>query len=356
MTEVADIKITKAVTSRRSGISPDKLIFGKVFTDHMFVAEYKEGHWTDLEIKPYQPISISPACSAIHYGQSIFEGIKAFRNARTGDIKIFRPIENFRRFNRSAARMMMPEVPEDVFMNGMKELIKMDQDWVPKEHDFSLYIRPFMFATDEFIGVKPSGTYKFLIILSPTGPYYHKPMRLYTEEKYVRAAEGGVGAAKNAGNYGAAMYPTALAQKKGFDQVLWTDAKEHRYAQECGTMNVFFVFKDAVVTPPLDEGTILEGVTRMSVIQLIRDMGNKVEERHLSIDEIKERFAKGELTEVFGTGTAAVISMISELSDDKKTMKFEESDWKLAPAIKAQLDAIREGSAEDKYGWLVGLG
>lgn len=355
MIEASDIKITKSPRTRLAEVPLDQMAFGKHFTDHMFVAVYKDGQWTNPEIKPYQSITISPACSAIHYGQSIFEGIKAFRNSKTGEIKIFRPEDNFKRFNKSADRMMMPEVPEDIFMAGMKELIKLDQKWVPAEHDYSLYIRPFMFATDDYIGVRPSATYKFIIILSPTGPYYHKPMRIYAEEHYVRAAEGGVGFAKNAGNYAAAMYPTALAKENGFDQVLWTDAKEHKYVQECGTMNVFFVFNDAVVTPPLDEGTILRGVTRMSVIRLLKDMGQRVEERKLSMDEIKQRYSRGELSEVFGTGTAAVILMVKELSDSTTNMKFEEAGWEIAPKIKSILDGIREGSADDKYGWMVGL-
>lgn len=355
MIEAEDIKITRAPGTRLSELSIEHMKFGKNFSDHMFTANYVNGEWTNLEIKPYQPITISPACSAIHYGQSIFEGIKAFRNLKTGEINIFRPEDNFRRFNISARRMEMPEVPEEIFIGGMKQLISIDQEWVPAKHDYSLYIRPFMFASDDYIGVRPSSTYKFLIILSPTGPYHDTPMRIYVEEKYVRAVEGGVGFAKNAGNYGAAMFPTAQAQRMGYDQVLWTDAKEHKYVQECGTMNVFFVFGNTAVTPPLDEGTILEGVTRMSVIQLLKDMGVSVEERKLSIDEVKERYHKGELTEVFGTGTAAAILMVSELADKELTMKFDQARWKIAPAVKKQLDGIREGSVADKYGWLVGL-
>lgn len=352
MIEAADIKITRAPGSKLSELSIEQMTFGKNFSDHMFTADYINGEWTNLEIKPYQPILISPACSAIHYGQSIFEGIKAFRNLETGDINIFRPEDNFRRFNISARRMEMPEVPEDIFIDGMKMLIDIDREWVPEKHDYSLYIRPFMFANDDFIGVRPSATYKFMIILSPTGPYFSKPMRIFVEEKYVRAVEGGVGFAKNAGNYGAAMFPTAEAKRHGYDQVLWTDAKEHKYVQECGTMNVFFIFGDTAVTPSLEEGTILEGVTRMSVIQLLKDMGVKVEERKLSVQEVKDRFAAGELTEVFGTGTAAAILMVGELADKDGVMKFDESGWKIAPAVKQQLDAIREGSADDKYGWL----
>lgn len=353
MIDALDIKITMAPGSKLSEVPIEKMIFGKNFSDHMFVADYVDGHWANLEIKPYQPIMISPACSAIHYGQSIFEGIKAFRNLETEEVKIFRPYDNFIRFNNSARRMSMPDVPEDIFIGGMKRLIGIDKDWVPSRHDYSLYIRPFMFAVDDFIGVKPSQTYKFVIILSPTGPYFPKPMRIYVEEKYVRAVEGGVGFAKNAGNYGAAMYPTAEAQRNGYDQVLWTDACEHKYVQECGTMNVFFVFGNTAVTPPLDSGTILAGVTRMSVIELLNEMGVTVEERNLSIEEVKDRYKKGELTEVFGTGTAAAILMVAELTDKEMTMKFDEEKWRIAPEVKRKLDAIREGSAEDKYGWLV---
>lgn len=353
MTVTDDIKITRAPGSKLNELTIEEMTFGKNFSDHMFTAEYINGQWTNLEIKPYQPVMISPACSAIHYGQSIFEGIKAFRDLNTGEVRIFRPEENFNRFNISARRMEMPEIPEEVFMEGMKKLISIDKDWAPSQHDYSLYIRPFMFANDDYIGVRPSATYKFMIILSPTGPYFPKPMKIFVEEKYVRAVEGGVGFAKNAGNYGAAMFPTAQAKRRGYDQVLWTDAKEHKYVQECGTMNVFFIFGDTAVTPALEGGTILEGVTRMSVIQVLKDMGVKVEERKLSIDEVKERYQRGELTEVFGTGTAVVILMVAELTDDNVTMKFDESKWKIAPAVKEKLDAIREGSAEDAYGWMV---
>lgn len=352
MIDALDIKITRAPGSKLSEVPIEKMMFGKNFSDHMFVADYIDGHWTNLEVKPYQPVMISPACSAIHYGQSIFEGIKAFRNLDTDEVKIFRPLENFRRFNNSARRMSMPDVPEEIFMEGMKRLIQVDKEWAPAKLDYSLYIRPFMFATDAFIGVKPSSTYKFIIILSPTGPYYPKPLRIFVEEKYVRAVEGGVGFAKNAGNYGAAMYPTAEAQRNGYDQVLWTDACEHKYVQECGTMNVFFLFGNTAVTPPLDSGTILAGVTRMSVIELLHEMGVEVEERNLSIQEVKDRYKKGELTEVFGTGTAAAILMVAELSDKELTMKFDEGKWKIAPEVKKKLDAIRQGSGEDKYGWL----
>lgn len=352
MTVMDDIKVTRVKESRLKNLSLDQMAFGKNFTDHMFVVSFSDGHWHDPEIKPYQPITVSPACSAFHYGQSIFEGIKAFRNLKSGAINVFRLKDHFKRFNISAKRMNMPEISEDLFIEGIKELIRIDDAWVPNIHDHSLYIRPFMFANEGFIGVRPSSKYEFIIILSPTGPYYSKPLHIYAEKKYVRAAEGGVGYAKNAGNYGAAMYPTSLAKKNGYDQVLWMDAKEHKYVQECGTMNVFFAFGNTVVTPSLGEGTILDGVTRMSIVKLLGDMGYQMEERHLSLDEIKERFKKGELTEAFGTGTAAVVLMIAGLADDSDTINFDEKKWTVGPAVKQKLDAIREGSEPDNYGWL----
>lgn len=344
--------VKKAERSKLKDLSLEQMTFGKNFSDHMFVADCVDGEWKNVEIRPYEPITISPACSAIHYGQSIFEGIKAFRNLKTGEVKIFRPRDNFNRFNISARRMEMPEVPEEIFMDGMKQLIELDQQWVPNAHDYSLYIRPFMFANDAFIGVRPATQYKFMIILSPTGPYVSHPLRIFVEEKYVRASEGGVGFAKNAGNYGAAMHPTAEAKKMGYDQVLWTDAKEHKYVQECGTMNVFFIFGNTAVTPGLESGTILEGVTRMSVIQMLKDMGLMVEERDLSIDEVKDKYKSGVLTEAFGTGTAATILMIQELADKESKMIFPEYKWKVGPKIKSALDAIREGSTPDVHGWL----
>lgn len=352
MIATADFKITKTKTSKLASLDVNNIPFGKYFTDHMFEANFENGEWGTGEIKPYQPITIDPSCSAIHYGQSIFEGIKAYKN-RDGVPFIFRPEDNFKRFNISAERMEMPQVPEEIFMEGMKQLVKLDQDWIPNKPDHSLYIRPFMFATDEAIGVKPGQKYKFLIILSPTGPYYSAPMRIYVEEKYVRAVPGGVGFTKNAGNYGASMYATAEAKRKGYDQVLWMDAFEHKYVQECGTMNVFFIIGHKAITPPLTEDTILAGVTRASVIQILRDMGMEVVERPLSINEIIDAYKKGELNELFGTGTAATISMIKELSYQDLVMSFDTGKWKIAPEIARTMNAIKEGKTVDKYGWMV---
>ncbi|MEO9003178.1 MAG: branched-chain amino acid aminotransferase [Ginsengibacter sp.] len=352
MTTLDNFKVTKTKQSKLSSIDYDHLTFGKYFTDHMLVADYANGEWRSVSIMPYQPIIIDPSCAALHYGQAIFEGIKAYRNQKN-EIGIFRPYENFKRFNISAKRMEMPQIPEEIFMEGMKQLVQLDEKWVPEKHDFSLYIRPFMFNTDEMIGVKPGSNYKFMIILSPTGPYYSDPMRIYAEEKYVRASEGGVGFAKVAGNYGSSLLATSEAKAKGYDQVLWMDATEHKYVQECGTMNIFFIIGNKAITPDLEHGTILAGITRDSVIKVIEDMGMQVEERLLSIDEIVEAFNKGLLHEIFGTGTAATISMIRELRYRDFVMSFDTDSWTIAPKIKSRLDDIKEGNEEDKFGWMV---
>lgn len=351
MVAAMDISITKAERSKLQDLNLDNLPFGKYFTDHMLEADFENGEWKNAEIKPYQPLLLSPSTAALHYGQAIFEGIKAYKD-KEGNAFIFRPHDNFKRFNISADRMQMPAVPEELFMEGMLQLVGLDKNWIPSKEDHSLYIRPFMFSSDELIGVRPSDNYKFLIIMSPSGPYYSAPMRIYVEEKYVRAVTGGVGFAKAAGNYGAAMYATAEAKKKGYDQVLWMDPFEHKYVQECGTMNVFFIIGNTAITPGLEQGTILGGVTRQSVITLLQELGLKVEERQLSIDEIIAAYEAGELKEVFGTGTAATISPIKELGYKDFSMKFDVDSWKTAPAIKKWLTDIREGRAEDKLGWM----
>src|SRR5690606_2713553 len=274
MDMIADrnILITRAETSRLNELNFDKIPFGRYFTDHMLEADYEKGEWVNVEIKPYQPLVLSPSLSAIHYGQSIFEGIKAYKN-KDGKVNIFRPVDNWKRFNQSAKRLCMPEVPYDIFIEGMQKLIQLDEAWVSDKDGHSLYIRPFMFSTEEFIGVAPAERFKFMIILSPAGLYYSAPVKIYVEEKYTRAAPGGVGFVKAAGNYALSMLPTREARQKGFDQVLWTDSVEHKYAQEIGTMNVFFVLNGKVVTPDLSSGTILAGVTRDSAIRVLRDLG-----------------------------------------------------------------------------------
>lgn len=351
MIAVADFNITKVERSKLNDINLENIPFGKYFTDHMLEVDYEDGEWKVPEIKPYQPLLLSPALAALHYGQAIFEGIKAYKNP-AGEAFIFRPADNFRRFNISAERMQMPQVPEEIFMEGMRLLIQMDSKWIPSQADHSLYIRPFMFSSDEMIGVRPSDKYKFMVILSPTGPYYVEPMRIYVEEKYVRAVPGGIGYAKAAGNYGGAMYATAEARKLGYDQVLWTDAYEHKYVQECGTMNVFFIIGNTAITPELEQGTILAGITRDSAITVLRELGYTIEERPLSMDEIIAAYEAGSLREVFGTGTAATISLIKELRYKDYTMSFPVADWTAAPALKDRMNAIRYGLAPDVHGWM----
>lgn len=342
--------VTRVEHSKLQDNPLENIPFGRYFTDHMLEADYDNGEWKNVEIKPYQPLVMSPSLAAIHYGQSIFEGIKAYKDV-SGEAFIFRPHDNFKRFNISADRMQMPAVPEEIFIEGMRQLIAIDKNWIPAKPDHSLYIRPFMFSSEEMIGVKPSDTYKFLIILSPTGPYYSAPMKIYVEDTYTRAAPGGVGFAKTAGNYAASLKAAAVARDQGYDQVLWTDAFEHKYAEEIGTMNVFFVVDGKVITPDLTTGTSLAGVTRDSAIVLFREMGLEVEERKVNMDDILQAYREHKLTEVFGTGTAATISMIRELTYRGSVMKLEESAWKIAPEMKRRMDAIKSGTADDTYGW-----
>ena len=352
MQQMDEIKITKAPTSKLPSVDFNNLGFGNYFTDHMFVVDYRDGEWGNAEIVPYGPISFEPALSAIHYGQSIFEGIKAYR-MKDGSAAIYRPYENMKRFNRSALRMEMPEVPEELFIGGIKKLLQVEDQWVPHEIEHALYVRPFMFSTDQVMRVMPATTYKFMIILSPVGAYYAAPMRLWVEQEFVRAAAGGVGNAKTAGNYAASLHPFAVAKKRGYDQVLWTDANEHKYVQECGTMNVFFLVGGKLLTPGLDSGTILEGVTRDSVIQVAGDLGIAVEERDISIDELVLAYQAGQFTEAFGSGTAATVAKIEEINYKDFIMTFNPLNQPVADALKQRLTEIRDGVLPDTRGWMV---
>lgn len=354
MIAASDFNVTRTESSKLHSLTLEDMPFGKYFTDHMLEVDYKDGAWKTVEIKPYQPLLFCPSLAALHYGQAIFEGVKAFKN-QEGKVQIFRPYANFKRFNISAERMEMPKIPEEIFIGGMKQLVRLDEDWIPAKQDHALYIRPLMFGIDEMIGVRPGEEYKFIIILSPTGPYHSSPMKIYVEEKYVRAVPGGVGYAKTAGNYAAAMYATAAAKKNGFDQVLWTDAFEHKYVQECGMMNIFFIIGSKAITPDLNEGTILAGVTRESVIQLLQESGFTIEERKISIDEIVAAYKQKTLLEVFGTGTAATISLIKELRYRDFVMNFDVDKWKIAPEMKNRLSAIKEGRENDRYKWMMKL-
>ncbi len=347
------IKITKTKHSRLSDIDFNNIPFGKTFSDHMFVADYKDGAWGDFQIIPFGNFSLHPATMAIHYGQSIFEGMKASMSF-DGQPLLFRPELHAARFNKSAERMNMPEFPEDVFLEAIHQLVSLEKDWIPPAKGSAMYIRPFMFSTDEFIGVKPSNTYKFVIIVGPVGPYYPKPISLITPKHYIRAAKGGTGFAKTAGNYGASLLPTTLANKAGFDQVLWLDAKEFKYVQEVGTMNIFFVIDGIVYTPPVADGTILNGVTRRSVKQILREKGYTVIVRNVAIDEIVAAYKSDKLQEVFGTGTAAVVANVSAIEHNGFLMEFPDcKNAPIAKTAKAEIDGLRAGTIEDTRGWIV---
>lgn len=349
-----NINIKKVVSSRIHELDNNKIDFGKVYSDHMLIVDYEDGEWKQPEIIPYGNISISPATSFIHYGQAIFEGVKAYKDPQ-GNAVMFRPYDNWKRLNRSAERMGMPELPEEIFMEGLKQLIELDKEWIPTAERTSLYIRPFMMAMDEFIGIKPTTKFRFMVITSPAGPYYAEPVSIYVDENYVRAFPGGTGYTKAAGNYGASMYPMTEVRKKGYHQILWMDGLEHKYVQEIGTMNVFFVLGDKVITPNLGD-TILEGVTRDSVITILKDNGYTVEERPLHIDEIVEAARAGQLKEAFGTGTAASIAPIQDLTYLGEKMELPPVDsWKTAHWLRDELNAIRYGRKEDKYGWVYKL-
>ncbi|MBN8703871.1 MAG: branched-chain amino acid aminotransferase [Bacteroidetes bacterium] len=352
ITTSPSIAIKKVKTSRISEIEENNLGFGKYFSDHMLVADYSNEEWQSATIQPYEKLLFSPSTSAFHYGQAIFEGMKAYR-FDTGEIALFRPFSNWKRFNISAERMAMPIVPEDLFIEGLKQLVQLDKEWIPKTSGSSLYIRPFMIGTDEYVGVKASDTYKFMIFTTPVGQYYSAPVKVLVETNYIRAVEGGIGYVKAAGNYGRSLFPTKLAQQRGYQQIIWTDARNHRFIEESGTMNVIFVIDDIIITPPIGD-TILSGITRDSVLALARDWGYRVQERKISLDEIVDAHKRGTLQEAFGAGTAATIAHIS-------TIGFEGKDYELPPVegnifsnrVKKELENIRHGRAEDKHNWMV---
>lgn len=348
------IDISLTTNSRISELEEGLNKFGRIFSDHMFVADFSDGEWSDARIVPYKDLSLSPATSAIHYGQSIFEGMKAYKN-EDGETLLFRPTDNIKRLNISAERMCMPDVPEDLFYDGLKQLLDIDKDWIPSAEDTSLYIRPFMFSTDNYIGVKPSDKYKFMIFTTPVGGYYTEPVKVKVETHYTRSASGGVGFAKAAGNYAASLYPAKLAQKEGYHQLVWTDAKEHKYIEESGTMNIMFVIGDKLITPATSD-SILDGITRDSVLILARDWGYTVEERKVSVDEVVEAATSGNLKEAFGTGTAATIAQISIFNHkgiDYELPSIESREF--SNRVSSYLQDIKRGKIEDSHGWIVKL-
>ena len=349
---VSNIKVERAEHSKLPEVDFNNIQFGKQFADHMFVADYKDGEWKNLEIKPYAPITISPACAALHYGQSVFEGMKAYKNV-DGDIYLFRPKDNAKRLNVSSTRMCMPEFPEELFMEALRKLVEVDAAWVPDIEGCSLYIRPFMFASEELLGVRPADEYKFMIFTSPVGSYYSGEVHVKIETEFTRAAEGGVGYAKAAGNYAASLYPAKLGQDKGFRQLIWTDAKTHEYIEEAGTMNIMFHIGDTLITPNLELKTTLAGITRDSVLTIAKELGVKVEERRVSVKEVIEAANNGTLKDVFGCGTAATIAQVSSIThfSDRYELPALE-DRKLSNEIGQVLQDLKRGKIADKHNWI----
>jgi branched-chain amino acid aminotransferase len=348
------IEIKKSSTSRTK-VPVDKLGFGKYFTDHMFLLDYQDGRWSRPRIEPYGPLSLEPGACVLHYSQCLFEGMKAFKG-KSGKIRLFRPRFHAERFAKGARRLCMPSVAEEDFLAALRTLVKLDADWVPNSRGASLYVRPTLIGTESFLGVRPAEKYQFFIIMSPVGAYYAEgfnPVKIWVEEEFTRAAPGGLGAVKAGANYAASMAASMAAKAKGYAQVLWLDAVEHRQIEEVGTMNVFFRFKGEVVTPPL-EGTILNGATRDCVIRLLQDWGFNVRERKLALDEVIAGYKSGELLEAFGTGTAAVISPIGELATKSESLKLcpDGKAAELTQRLYDEITAIQYGEKHDPYGWV----
>jgi branched-chain amino acid aminotransferase len=355
---MTEFKVIKTTNPKVKPADESKLGFGKVFSDHMFIMNYTEGRgWHDGRIVPYGPIELDPAAVVLHYAQELFVGQKAFLGP-DGEIHIFRPIENVRRMNNSCERICAPCVPEDVAMDAITTLVALDAGWIPKSPGTSLYIRPFMIGTEPFLGLHPSKTYLFIIILSPSGHYYPKgltPTRIYVESEEVRATPGGTGFAKLGANYAISMHAQVKAGKKGYDQILWLDGVERKYVEEIGSSNAFFVIDGAVVTTPL-LGTILPGVTRKSCIEILKDKGYKVEERRLSIDELIEAAEGGKLNEVFATGTAAVISPVGRLGyKDREFIINNNEIGGISQMLYDTITGIQKGGIPDKFGWILKL-
>ena len=352
MIQGEELKISKTSESRINQVDWDNLPFGKVFSDHMLVMDYKDGAWQEAEIVPFGNLSLHPATSAIHYGQSIFEGMKANKD-ENGDVIIFRPDLNAKRFIESCKRMCMPAISEATFTELIRRVVDLDRDWIPAKAGYSLYIRPFMFATDDFIGIKPSDTYKFIIFTCPVGSYYSQPVNVKIEEYYTRAAEGGVGRAKTAGNYAASLYPAKLAQEAGFHQLVWTDAKEHKYIEESGTMNILFEIDGKLITPSEDSDTILKGVTKRSAIEIAAHWGVEVEERKVTVEEVVQGLREGRVTDAFGAGTAATIAQVAKIGFRDELFELPPVESRgISNKIKQYLIDLKAGRLEDEMNWL----
>lgn len=347
------IKITRTKQSKIQEIDLDNPGFGKFYTDHMLVCTYADGEWASPEIKPYGPFQLDPAAKIFHYGQSIFEGMKAFKD-KEGGVVIFRPDQNFERFNRSAKRMCIPEFPKSYFFEGLEQLLELDKAWINPKNGYSLYIRPFIFATQPQISAAPSTQYTMTIFCSPVKSYYtpgEGGLKVLVQDRFSRSADGGVGFVKNGGNYGASFYPTELAKEKGFGQIIWTDAETHEYMEECGTMNVFFRIGDTLITAPTND-RILDGITRKSLIQLAQDRGIKVEVRKIKVQEIIEAQKEGNLKEIFGAGTAAIVQPLSGFGYKEKEYDLLKISDPYGPALKKDIQDIQYGRIADRHNWL----
>ena len=346
-----EIDIATVSTSKINTVDFENLSFGSIFTDHMFVCDFKEGKWHKPQIKPYEPFMIDPSAKVFHYGQAIFEGMKAYKTEQD-EVWLFRPDQNLARLNRSAIRMAMPELPEEIFMSGLHQLIDIERAWVKKGLGNTLYIRPFMIAIGSGVIAAPSTQYRFMIILSPAKSYYSGEVKVLIADHYSRAANGGIGAAKAAGNYSAQFYPTKLANEKGFQQIIWTDDATHTKLEEAGTMNVFFRINDTLYTAPISE-RILDGVTRKSLIALAKRDGIKVEEQSVLVAELVSAAKDGSLKEIFGAGTAAVVNPIAGFSYDEVYYEVPKQDKSIALELKDKLTNIQYKLAEDTFGWTV---
>ena len=352
-----EIKITRAATLKEKPDS-SKLVFGKAMTDHMFIVDYDEGQgWHDARIIPYGPLQIDPAAKVLHYGEEIFEGLKAYRTA-DGSIQLFRPRDNIDRMNKSAQRLCLPQIPEDIALAGITRLVEVEQDWVPHEKDTSLYIRPFMIGLDAALGVHSSKHVQYIVVVCPVGAYYPEglnPVKIYVEEQDVRAVKGGMGMAKTGGNYAASLRAGDLAEKAGYSQVLWLDGVHRKYIEEVGAMNVMFKVAGKILTPDLN-GSVLDGITRRSCIQLLKDWGYEVEERRITAEELFEAAGKGTLEEAWGTGTAAVVSPIGELAmGDKKVTVSGNQIGAITQKLYDELTGIQWGRVADPHGWIMKL-
>ena len=344
------MKITHAQESKIKNVDFDNLNFGEIFTDHMFVCNYKDGQWSTPEIMPYQSIQMDPSSSVFHYGQAVFEGMKAYKDDADG-IWLFRPEENFERINKSSERLSIPEFPKEFFFEGLEKLLEMDKEWIKKGAGNSLYVRPFVFASQAGVQASASNAYKFMIICSPVASYYSGgEVYVQVAEKYSRAAAGGVGYAKAAGNYAAQFYPTSLAHKEGFQQIIWTDANTHEYLEEAGTMNIFFRINDTLITTPTSD-RILDGITRKSILQLAEHLGIKTDVRPISIHELLSSKEDGSLKEIFGAGTAVVVSPIKGFGYQNKRHVLEDAPDSFATILKDHIVNIQRNTTEDPFGW-----